>query len=163
MYYVDHFQSPIGTIYLVAENGTLSNVFLTEDSFQDWETKVENAQAETPLTVEVKKQLDAYFNQKRKSFDLPITYKGTAFQMNVWKALRTIPFGETWSYLDVAKAIGNEKAVRAIGQANRRNPLPIIVPCHRVIGKNQRLVGYAGNHVDKKAYLLELEGAAYKL
>jgi methylated-DNA-[protein]-cysteine S-methyltransferase len=105
-------------------------------------------------------QLQEYFAGTRQAFDLPLVFnKGTAFQRAVWQALCAIPYGETRSYRDIARAIGNEKAVRAVGQANRANPFPIIVPCHRVIGASGALVGYAGSQVHLKSYLLDHERA----
>lgn len=104
-------------------------------------------------------ELTEYFQGRRKRFTVPVTLSGTAFQTAVWRALRDIPFGETRSYQDIATAVGNPRAVRAVGQANRRNPVSVIVPCHRVIGANGSLVGYAGKHVDLKQQLLDLERA----
>lgn len=102
-------------------------------------------------------QLLEYFNGKRKDFDLKLDIEGTDFRKQVWKELTNIPYGEVRSYKDIAIAIGNEKAVRAIGQANKANPIPIVIPCHRVIGKNNKLVGYAGNHTDVQEKLIDLE------
>lgn len=101
-------------------------------------------------------QLHEYFKGERLSFDLPLVFKGTDFQKGVWEALRQIPYGETRTYKDIAESIGSPKAVRAVGNANNKNPLSIIVPCHRVIGSSGSLVGYGGG-LDKKQYLLELE------
>ena len=105
---------------------------------------------------EVYHQLNEYFAGKRKIFDLPVDGKGTAFQKAVWRELQKIPYGETRSYEDIAVAIGNKKAVRAIGQANGRNPIMIVVPCHRVIRKNGDISGFACG-VEAKRYLLNLE------
>jgi methylated-DNA-[protein]-cysteine S-methyltransferase len=102
---------------------------------------------------EVTRQLTDYFRGKRTSFDLPLHPKGTPFQMTVWKALTQIPYGETRSYGDVARAVGRPRAVRAVGLANGRNPLPIVVPCHRVIGSTGKLVGYGGGLPTKQALL----------
>ncbi|MBQ7841694.1 MAG: methylated-DNA--[Lachnospiraceae bacterium] len=101
-------------------------------------------------------QLSEYFAGKRKNFDLPIELKGTAFQKEVWNALLEIPYGETRSYKDIAASVGRPKACRAVGMANHNNPLWIIVPCHRVVGTNQKLTGYAGG-LDMKKSLLEME------
>ncbi len=109
-----------------------------------------------PALLEAEKQLTEYFSGQRCEFSLPLAAKGTPFQMQVWHALTTIPYGETWSYQDLADAIGNPKAVRAVGLANGKNPISIIVPCHRVIGKNGKLTGYAGG-VERKEKLLKLE------
>ncbi|MGL4740579.1 MAG: methylated-DNA--[protein]-cysteine S-methyltransferase [Sarcina sp.] len=101
-------------------------------------------------------QLEEYFLGKRKSFDLPLEFNGTDFQKNVWKSLLEIPYGESATYKDIAKKIGNEKAVRAVGGANNKNKIMIVVPCHRVIGSNGKLIGYAGG-LEKKEILLNLE------
>lgn len=97
-----------------------------------------------------------YQERKRKSFDLPLKVEGTEFQKKVWKALCSIPYGETRSYKEIAIQIGNERACRAVGMANNKNPIGILIPCHRVIGTNHKLVGYAGG-LDKKEFLLKLE------
>ena len=113
---------------------------------------------EEDLASKVCKQLDLYFCGKLQIFDLPIRYAvGTDFQNNVWDALRNIPYGATCTYGDVAIKIGNPKAVRAIGGASNKNPISIIVPCHRVIGAGGKLVGYAGG-LERKEFLLRLEG-----
>ena len=107
---------------------------------------------------EAVRQLSAYFEGRLRQFDLPLDLSGTSFQLRVWKALQTSPYGETRSYLGIASTIGSPTAVRAVGAANGANPVAIIVPCHRVIGSNGRLVGYGGGLPLKKR-LLELEGA----
>ncbi|EEY99911.1 methylated-DNA--protein-cysteine methyltransferase [Vibrio sp. RC586] len=109
-----------------------------------------------PILNNAIQQLDEYFSGLRSQFELPITAKGTAFQQSVWHALCKIPYGEIWSYQQLAEAIGNPKAVRAVGLANGKNPISIIVPCHRVVGKNGKLTGYAGG-LERKAFLLNLE------
>ena len=111
---------------------------------------------ETALLKEAIKQLNEYLDGKRSSFDLQLEPKGTEFQKKVWNALKEIPYGETRSYGEIAKTIGKEKASRAVGMANNKNPIAIIVPCHRVIGANGKLVGYAGG-LDIKEKLLQLE------
>lgn len=111
---------------------------------------------ETPLLKKANEELQEYFSGKRKVFDLPLVIEGTEFQKMVWKALSEIPYGTTCSYKDIALKIGNEKASRAVGMANNKNPIPIIVPCHRVVGANGKLVGYAGG-LDVKQKLLEIE------
>ena len=112
--------------------------------------------AETPLIKKAAEQLAEYFDGKRTKFDLPLALKGTEFQLSVWQALQTIPFGETRSYGDIAVQVGNPRAPRAVGMANNRNPVAIIVPCHRVIGSDGSLTGYGGG-LDVKHYLLDLE------
>ncbi|MDO5037204.1 MAG: methylated-DNA--[protein]-cysteine S-methyltransferase [Tissierellia bacterium] len=115
----------------------------------------------TPLTQEAFRQLMDYFKGQRRTFSLPLKMEGTPFQREVWEALLKIPYGQTWSYKDLAQAVGRPRAYRAVGGANNKNPIAIIVPCHRVIGADGSLVGY-GDGLETKAYLLDLEGAAYK-
>ena len=111
---------------------------------------------ETPLIQSARKELDEYLSGARKSFTFPIEAQGTPFQLQVWEALRNIPYGETRSYKQIAEAIGNPKAVRAVGMANNRNPLLIVTPCHRVIGADGKLVGYASG-LSLKQFLLDME------
>jgi methylated-DNA-[protein]-cysteine S-methyltransferase len=145
------YEYPIGVIGIAEENGALSQVFLTKDtSFKDFEA------VKTPLIEKASVQFAEYFNGKRGKFDVPLLLHGTAFQTKVWRALQTIPAGITRSYEDIAIQIGNPKASRAVGMANKHNPLLIIIPCHRVIGKDNKLTGYAAGIAVKK-YLLELE------
>ncbi|WP_239256499.1 methylated-DNA--[protein]-cysteine S-methyltransferase [Listeria ilorinensis] len=148
------FTSPIGPIYLNIENGRLTG--LSYESFMH----SSNSETETDfLTKQLTfTQLEEYFQGTRLEFDLPWQLsEGTDFQKRVWRMLDKIPYGEVWSYQDVAQKLGDVHAVRAVGQANRKNPLPIILPCHRVIGKNGRLVGYNGHEIDKKEWLLNHE------
>jgi len=112
---------------------------------------------ETPLIKKAAKQLTEYFAGKRRTFDLPLEFRGTDFQKKVWAALMTIPYGETRSYGEIAKQIKNPKASRAVGMANNRNPIVIICPCHRVVGSDGSLTGYGGG-LPNKEYLLKLEG-----
>jgi methylated-DNA-[protein]-cysteine S-methyltransferase len=114
----------------------------------------ENPNSITELAVE---QLNDYLAGERTSFDLPLEPRGTEFQQTVWKELQEIPFGETWSYLDLALAVGSKEHTRAVGLANGKNPIAIVIPCHRVIGSDGSLTGYAGG-LDKKKWLLEHEG-----
>lgn len=111
---------------------------------------------DTILLKDAEKQLEEYFCGKRKKFNLPLKQEGTEFMQSVWKALETIPYGETRSYKQIAEMIGNPKAVRAVGMANHKNNIPIIIPCHRVIGNNGKLVGYALG-LEMKQWLLDLE------
>lgn len=142
-------ESPVGNLKLIADqNQLLSIEFVEEEAFT--ETK-------HPILDRAKEQIQEFFKGERRTFDLPLKIEGTAFQKEVWNALQEIPYGETWSYQDIAKAIQRPKAVRAVGQANKANRFPIIIPCHRVIGKNKTLTGYAGKQVDKKETLLLLE------
>ena len=111
---------------------------------------------ETPVIKQAVSELQEYFEGRRREFTVPLHPQGTDFQLRVWQVLRTIPYGKTWSYKQVATAAGNPNASRAVGMANNRNPIAIIIPCHRVIGANGRLVGYAGG-LDVKEKLLEIE------
>jgi methylated-DNA-[protein]-cysteine S-methyltransferase len=111
-----------------------------------------------PIATEAVSQLRAYFAGQLRRFDLPLDMRGTDFQLRVWRELERIPYGETRSYLEIAEAIGAPRAVRAVGAANGANPIPIVVPCHRVIGSSGKLVGYGGGLPLKKR-LLQLEGA----
>lgn len=106
--------------------------------------------------LKVKKQLDAYFSGQLTSFSLPLSPAGTDFQLRVWRALQEIPYGKTCSYLDIAKAVGDPNATRAVGSANGQNPIPIIIPCHRVIGQDGSLTGFGGG-LARKRFLLALE------
>ena len=146
----------IGKLAICEENGkiVLVNVVKTKEDIE--EIAKNSIQKETSLIKNTKQQLDEYFAGKRKKFDIPIKLDGTDFQIKVWKELLKIPYGETCSYLDIAKCIGNPKASRAVGMANNKNKIIIIVPCHRVIGSNKKLVGYACG-LDVKEKLLELE------
>ena len=110
----------------------------------------------TPLLRQTAAELREYFAGERHEFTVPLAPKGTPFQQKIWAALQTIPYGETRSYKDIAAAVGNEKACRAVGMANNRNPLPIFIPCHRVVGSSGKLIGYAGG-LDVKMFLLDLE------
>ena len=112
--------------------------------------------AETPLIRQTAQQLTEYFNGERQEFSVPLCAQGTPFQQSVWKSLTQIPYGKTVSYQDIARAAGNPNACRAAGLANNRNPIAILIPCHRVIGKSGCLTGYAGG-LDKKHFLLDLE------
>ncbi|KIL47500.1 methylated-DNA--[protein]-cysteine S-methyltransferase [Jeotgalibacillus campisalis] len=144
-------KSPIHYLKLTATEEALTKIeFLTFDDSND-------EQASHIILDEAEKQLSEYFNGQRKTFDLPLQFEGTSFQKDVWSGLKNITYGTTCSYQDLARQIGRVKAVRAVGQANRRNPLPIVIPCHRVVGKNGSLTGYAGSEIDKKEILLQLE------
>ncbi|TMU88000.1 methylated-DNA--[protein]-cysteine S-methyltransferase [Bacillus sp. BHET2] len=144
-------ESPIGKLKLTADHHHLLSV-----QFVDEEDKV-SMKTENPLLMSAQRQIHQFFIGERREFDIPLKIEGTAFQKEVWNALQGIPYGETWSYQQLAEAIQRPKAVRAVGQANKVNRFPIIIPCHRVIGKNKSLTGYAGKQVDKKETLLLLE------
>ncbi len=142
------YQSPLGEMELLAGEQGLLALHFAERALGDDVTN--------PVLQECKQQLDQYFAGKRTSFDLPLDMQGTEFQIAVWKELLRIPFGETVSYLHMAKALGDPNSTRAVGFANGKNPFSIVVPCHRVIGSNGSLVGYSGG-IEKKKWLLEFE------
>ena len=149
MQHIAYYQSPIGFIELVEEDG-----YLTVASFMDKQKN--KPTAATPLLQKALQQLDAYFAGKLQQFELPLRPAGTAFQQSVWDQLVQIPYAETITYLHMAKRLGNVKAIRAAASANGKNPLAIIIPCHRVVGADGKLTGYAGG-LHRKQWLLEHE------
>lgn len=146
-----YFCEPLGDITMVEEDGNLLALGFGKKIKEDDEIVLESDSIKEAYC-----QLTQYLQGKRQQFTIPLNPVGTPFQKAVWKALQAIPYGETRSYLDIAKAIGNEKACRAVGMANHVNPIAIMVPCHRVIGKNGTLTGYAGG-LGIKETLLALE------
>jgi methylated-DNA-[protein]-cysteine S-methyltransferase len=148
--------SPVGRLTLVASDAGLAAVLWENDSPKRVPLAVTGKDAKHPVLREAERQLKEYFAGKRTSFDLPLDFHGTDFQKRVWKALLKIPFGETRSYAQIARALGKPTAMRAVGAANGRNPISIIAPCHRVIGKDGQLTGFAGG-LKAKAHLLALE------
>ena len=153
MYYC-YFDTPIGELLLAGEEGALSMIGFPKGSMRR-EPEADWIFNETQL-ADVSRQLREYFAGERKEFDLPLKLSGTEFQVSVLEALQNIPYGETTSYGEIAKRIGRPKAVRAVGAANGRNPIPIVVPCHRVIGSTGDLTGFGGG-LDTKEALLRLE------
>lgn len=149
--------TPIGDLLLVGGDDGLHRVQFPNGKHG---VGVEPAWSSTAHRVldDARMQLDAYFDGTRRSFDLPLAPRGTPFQREVWTTLAAIPFGATWSYAQLASVVGKPKAMRAVGAANGRNPLPIVLPCHRVIGANGSLTGFGGG-LPTKQFLLELEGA----
>lgn len=145
-----YFDSPLGLMMAQEEDGALIALDFIPG------TRPNDNLAETPILLEAKRQVLEYFAGKRRDFDLPLAPKGTPFQQRVWQALCAIPYGQTRSYGQIAAAVGNPKAGRAVGGANHRNPISLVQPCHRVIGSSGRLVGYGGG-LDKKEALLALE------
>jgi len=154
----DIYDSPIGLIHVVVDEIGVKKVEIFEEDWNEYKKMHEFIHKDVELCKEVIIQLDEYFKGKRKIFNIPLSIEGTEFRKKVWKALQAIPYGETRNYLQIAESIGNPKAVRAVGQANRFNNLPIIIPCHRVIGKSGNLVGFAGNRTPTQKILLEIEG-----
>ena len=139
-------ESPLGPLTLAEHGGSLAGIAFCDEGACD----------RTPLLDEASRQLTEYFAGVRRDFDLPLAPAGTTFQQEVWRALRAIPYGQTRSYKDIAAAVGRPAACRAVGMANNRNPLPIVIPCHRVIGSSGSLTGYAGG-LEVKRLLLHIE------
>jgi len=148
MLYTCKYQFENISLYLVATETHLINIQIT----QPQKALLQTTELLSMATI----QLDEYFQGKRTTFSLPFKLIGTPFQLAVWKELQNIPYGQTTSYKEIAQKINKPKAYRAVGMANNKNPLPIIIPCHRVIGSNGKLIGYAGG-LNLKNYLLELE------
>lgn len=144
------FETPLGSMTAVEKGGALAVL-----SFGG---TPEGNEAPTPLLAETERQLAEYFSGERRVFSLPLAPEGTAFQRRVWAVLLEIPYGETLSYGEVARRVGNPKATRAVGMANNRNPIAIVIPCHRVVGADGSLTGYAGGLAAKER-LLALEQA----
>lgn len=148
MFYSCKYQFENISLYLVATETHLINIQFT----QPQKALLQTTELLSMATI----QLDEYFQGKRTTFSLPFKLTGTPFQLAVWKELQNIPYGQTTSYKEIAQKINKPKAYRAVGMANNKNPLPIIIPCHRVIGSNGKLIGYAGG-LKLKNYLLKLE------
>jgi methylated-DNA-[protein]-cysteine S-methyltransferase len=150
-----YLESPIGRLLLTSDGSSLTGLYMEtsrkEPSRVGW---VEDPQV--PPLPEAVRQLTEYFAGRRREFDLPLRFEGTAFQQRVWRELTAIPYGETWSYGELAKRINQPSASRAVGLANGRNPISILVPCHRVIGANGSLTGYGGG-LERKRWLLAHE------
>lgn len=146
---VRHIETPIGRLQLCADGDGLCALRFAAAG---------DAMDAAPVLLQAERELEEYFAGRRTAFSVPLSMHGTPFQMEAWAALRTIPYGETRSYASLAAQIGRPRACRAVGMANHVNPLPIFVPCHRVVGADGRLTGYAGG-LDVKKYLLKLEGA----
>jgi len=156
--YYKEMKSPVGKLTLVASANALVGVL--------WEKGPNRARHDGqrfdrhhPILVEAERQLTEYFAGKRSQFELPLEPRGTEFQKKVWGSLRRIPFGTTRSYMEIARAIGSPRACRAVGSATGKNPLPIVVPCHRVVGANGALTGFGGG-LETKSKLLALEARA---
>ena len=146
--------SPVGKIEIIEENEKIVELNIYNEEKNEKKNNI--IEKDTKLLLEVEKQLKEYFEGKRIKFEIPLNPKGTEFMKKVWKELLNIPYGETRTYKEIAEKIDNSKASRAVGMANNKNPIPIIIPCHRVIGSNNKLVGYALG-LDMKQYLLDLE------
>jgi methylated-DNA-[protein]-cysteine S-methyltransferase len=149
-------ESPIGKLKLVASSNALVAVLWERERPNRVKLGPLKLDPKHPILLETERQLTEYFSRQRTEFDLPLQPEGSEFQKKVWQALREIPFGQTKSYLDLAKAVGSSKGARAVGAANSKNPLSIIVPCHRIVGADGSLTGFAGG-LETKAALLALE------
>jgi len=148
--------SPVGQLKLVANEQALVAILWDNENPKRVRLAELIEDVSHPILLNTQQQLIEYFSGQRKVFDIPLDFEGTDFQKKVWRALLTIPYGETRSYKQIAQQLGNEKAVRAVGAANGKNPISIVAPCHRVIGAGGALVGFAGG-LDKKEILLRLE------
>ena len=151
--FVRRVETPIGALRLISDGEALCAV-----EFGEGGLRMDAA----PVLLQAERELAEYFAGRRRAFSVPLCMRGTPFQMEVWRALACIPYGETLSYGELAARIGRPKASRAVGMANHNNPLPIFVPCHRVVGADGRLTGYAGG-LEIKKFLLELEGIHVKI
>ena len=146
------YDSPIGPLTLVAREDAVAGLYMTDHRHMP---PVEGDRDDRVLP-DLQEQLTAYFARELKEFDVRVAVAGTAFQQGVWAQLARIPYGETWSYAELAEQLGAPRAVRAVGLANGKNPVSIVVPCHRVVGKNGSLTGYGGG-LERKQWLLDLE------
>ena len=156
-YFLQEYKSPIGILKIVADDQNLIALVFAKN-WPFFKNKfIDLIKKENKITKNTKRQLDQYFLGKRKKFDLPILINGTEFQNKVWQSLNKIPYGTTWTYKKQAQSIKSEKAARAVGRTNGINQLCIVLPCHRVIGSNGSLTGFAAG-LNAKKYLLKLEG-----
>lgn len=147
------FESPMGPLLLVAGTFGIHKIsFLSEEQIRQIRPE------SSPILSRLFEQLEEYFNKERTTFDLPLDPEGTEFQKKVWKELLEIPYGSTVTYSELSSRLGDKKAIRAVGKANGQNPIPIVIPCHRVVGSNNDLVGYSGG-IERKRWLLKHEGA----
>jgi len=148
-------ETPIGLMKLCSDEAHLKSVF--------FDTETSDTSSPLPeILIQTRKQLEEYFNGTRKEFDLSLDPDGTEFQRQVWKELEKVPYGVTRSYIEIARNLGSERASRAVGMANGRNPVSIIIPCHRIIGKNGKLTGYAGGMERKKWLLIHEQRSSLK-
>jgi len=153
--YLNYF-SPLGLLRIAADEKGICKLSVTEEDWQEY-LRASAPKEVDSLPYPAREQLEQYFQKERKEFTLPLVLEGTSFYRQVWQQLCLIPYGETRSYGEIAQALGKPQGSRAVGQANRANPLPILIPCHRVIGKSGKLVGYAGTRTELKEFLLQLE------
>ena len=149
MLHYEYMNTPVGVLTIAEEGGFITNIAFGERNF-------DGIMGENAVISQAKAQLEEYFAGARREFDLPLDMRGTDFQKRVWSALLTVPYGRTATYKDVAIKAGSPKGARAVGMANNKNPIVIVVPCHRIVGADGSLVGFAGG-IDTKRFLLELE------
>lgn len=167
---IHYYHSPIGELILGDFNNQLC---LCDWRYRKMRNEVDSRilkglhatfeEKQTPLLIEVQSQLTAYFDKKRTTFELPLLFVGTEFQQTVWRALQQIDYGKTQTYLGLSKLLNNAKAIRAVASANGANAISIIIPCHRIIGSNQELIGYAGGLTAKKKLLALEQGSQLEL
>ena len=150
MTHYTYYTSPIGLIEIGGTDSALTSLYFVDTARQE--------RSSSALLDAAVRQLDEYFRHQRQDFDLPLELHGTEFQRSVWRQLLTVGYGTTVAYQDIANALGNPKAIRAVGAANGQNPISVIVPCHRIIGSNGKLIGYGGG-LWRKEWLLQHEGA----
>lgn len=148
--------SVVGELVLVARNNALLAVIWLDDEEMPEKYRHATRKDDHPLLQQAEKQLDEYFAGQRIDFELPLSPEGTEYQLRIWSELRAIPYGKTWSYKQLAERTGNPKSARAAGGATGRNPLSIVIPCHRVVGTDGKLTGFGGG-LDNKAILLDIE------
>jgi methylated-DNA-[protein]-cysteine S-methyltransferase len=148
--------TPVGPIHLITSEKGLSGVVWADKDYIRTKLPAANYNEQAPILIQTELQLNEYFNKKRKAFDIPLDFRGTAFQIRVWKVLLGVPYGTTWTYGQLAQQLGDSKAVRAVGGALNKNPIAIIAPCHRIVGSSGKLVGFAGG-IRNKSILLDLE------
>lgn len=149
------FDSPVGNVNLYANNDKVVFLTMGDQAVADW--------GKAKVLAQAKKQLIDYFKGKNKVLDFPVAFKGTAFQESVWNEMARLPWGETTTYAEIAEAIGNPKAVRAVGGAVGSNPVPLVIGCHRVLGASKKITGYSGGDgIPTKKWLLALESIDYK-
>lgn len=154
MLFTTTLKSPVGHLRCYATEGALTGIYL--ENHKGAPALIASEREDLPVLLAARRQLEEYFAGERVAFELPLEPEGTPFQQTVWRALREIPLGVTWSYAELARQVGRAGAARAVGSANGKNPLSIVVPCHRVVGADGSLTGYAGG-VNAKRWLLEHE------
>lgn len=168
--HIHYYQSPVGELIMGDFNNQLC---LCDWRYRKMRNEIDNrilkglqaefSEEKTPLLIETQNQIEAYFNKKRTTFDLPLLLVGTDFQQSVWRALQQVEYGKTQTYLGLSKQLNNPKAIRAVASANGANAISIIIPCHRIIGSNQELVGYAGGLSAKQKLLAIEQGSQLEL